>query len=258
MKNILYFTGGGKSKEGDEIFFKDSYKVVIDTIKRDTKKMAITNMNIARSEHSMISVGSDSIYVVGGFNSNTFIDSCEEYSIEKNTWKICALLNEKRKNISLAVFDSKILYAFGGINKMSEDGSKIIESLDTSNKEVKHWTKVNLKIGTECWAEIYYCGAIQISTDTIIIFGGIVNKKEIDDCYMFNVNLLSMEKTEKLAKVDVFNKTRLILDMHEVMAVGRNNIHICNLLDKKCTKWSLVEASVYDIEPGFYIKSETY
>jgi len=44
-------------------------------------------MKIARSGHAIVYFNNE-IYVIGGFSHQDFTDSCEKYSIQKNSWQV--------------------------------------------------------------------------------------------------------------------------------------------------------------------------
>jgi hypothetical protein len=255
FKNELYFTGGGKSTEShDELFLKTAMRVKVDPKDMDTIPENLPEMTIARTKHSMVVVNSTSIYVVGGLNSNGIIASCEEYEISKSAWKKSASLNEQRMRVSLIAIDPKYIYAFGGERNKELNGSKMIESLDTSDKEAKLWTKVTLTLGTSDWPEIRLSGTFQVSSNDIMIFGGYVGKTEISTTFIFNIPEKVMKKSKDLAQKDVFLMTRPVVDGSDLIVLGKNDGHRYNLLDNK---WSLLKKETLTPIAGFFVKADT-
>jgi len=255
FKNDLYFTGGGRSTEtNDELFLKTAVKVKVNPKDMDAIPENLIEMTIARTKHSMIVVNGAFIYVVGGLNSNGIIASCEEYQIDKSTWKKSASLNEQRMRISLITIEPRYIYAFGGEVDKKPNGSKTIEYLDTSDKEAKLWTKVTLTSGASDWPEIRLPGTFQISTNDIMIFGGYVGKTEISTTFIFNIPSKTMKKNGDLAQKDVFLMTRPVVDGNDLTVLGKNDGHRYNLLDKK---WSLLRKETLTPIAGFFVKADT-
>jgi hypothetical protein len=84
-KNDLYFTGGGSYDKETHVekFFKTTMRVKVSPKDMDTLPESLSDMNIARTKHSMAILNNTTVYVVGGFNSNGIIDAYEEYETEK-------------------------------------------------------------------------------------------------------------------------------------------------------------------------------
>ncbi|MFC1477214.1 kelch repeat-containing protein [candidate division KSB1 bacterium] len=64
------------------------------------------------------------IYVFGGLGNNTIHDSVERYSIEENTWTVCASLPTARYGHTVEIVDNKV-YIMGGY-----DGTEILDDMD--------------------------------------------------------------------------------------------------------------------------------
>lgn len=257
LKNQLYFTGGGTPAHEDkgELYLKTAKRVSVNPKDMDTIPVSLANMNIARSRHTMAIVSGNAVYVVGGYNSNGIISSCEEYYITKGTWRICASLNEKKMQVSLIVIEPKYIYAFGGEKSEELSASKMIECLDTSKKEEKLWTQVILNSGADIWPETCFSGTFQVSTDIIMIFGGCFGKSEANGTFMFNIKSKSMTKGENLATKDLFYMTRPVVCGNDLVVIGKNEGHVYNLLDQK---WSLIKKETFTPVAGFFIKADTY
>jgi len=256
IRNDLYFTGGGNYDKDIliEKFFKTATRVKVCSKDMDTLAEGLPDMHIARTKHSMAIVNNSSVYVVGGFNSNGIIDTCEEFEIEKGVWKNCASLNERRIWVSLIVIEPRHIYAFGGERDKASNGSKAIEYLDTNNKKAKLWVKVALSSGSEVWPEISLAGGFRLSEQNIIIFGGKVNKSEINYSFIFNIPTQTMKKDENLACNDVFLMTRPVVSGNDLIVIGKNEGHKYNLFDRK---WSLLKKETLTPIAGFFVKADT-
>lgn len=249
IKNELYFTGGGK----ESTYLKTAKKCVMN-IKNDPEKIQLPDMNIARSKHSMTTINDKFLFVVGGFNFSSVISSCERFDIEKSVWTQIASLNENRMQISVIAIEPKSLYAFGGVTNTGSKSSNMIEHLDTENASSKLWTIIKLTSGADIWPKIYFAGVLQISDDTIMIFGGIVDKNVKNTSFLFNTGKNSITKGENLASNDTFYITKPFSNKHDIIIKGKNDLHNYNTLDKKWSNIKLYE----DPESGFYVKAETY
>eukprot|EP00826_Nyctotherus_ovalis_P012085 TRINITY_DN13156_c0_g2_i2.p1 TRINITY_DN13156_c0_g2~~TRINITY_DN13156_c0_g2_i2.p1 ORF type:complete len:304 (-),score=60.63 TRINITY_DN13156_c0_g2_i2:155-1066(-) len=255
FKNDLYFTGGGRMTESHgELFMKTAMVVKVKPKDMDTPAEKLAEMIMARTKHSMAIVNGTHLYAVGGLNSIGIITNCEEYEIDKNEWKACASLNEKRMRVSLIAIDPKYLYAFGGEKGKDLNGTKIIECLNTSNKGAKSWTLVALSSGAEVWPEICLSGTFQLTTEDIMIFGGCVGKAEVNSTFIFSIPSKSMRRSENLAYKDIFLMTRPVVYGNDLTVLGKNEGHRYNLLDKK---WSLLKKETLTPIAGFFIKADT-
>lgn len=260
--NDLYFTGGGNVSESHgELFFKKAMKVEVEPKDMDTIPKDLPDMIIARTRHSMV-VNGIFLYSVGGLNSNGVISSCEEYEIPqhnggkiaKGTWRKCASLNEQRMRISLITIDSGFIYAFGGERNKDLNGSKLIECLDTNDKEAKLWTKVTLTSGADAWPEIRLSGTFQVADDTIMIFGGCIGISEVTSTFLFHIPTKTIKKSEDLAYKDIFWMTRPVISGNDLIVLGKNEGHRYNFLDKK---WSLLKKDSLTPIAGFFVKADT-
>lgn len=256
IKNHIYFTGGGMPPAGTrgEQFFQKAVEIIITG--DDTKVEELPKMNVGRSNHTLVAVADRFLYAIGGCNTKAEIPACEEYNIEERKWRPCASLNEKKMWVSVCVFSSRYLYAFGGSTNLKPKESDLIECLDTEDKGAKMWTKVELAAGKEIWPRCFFVGCFQIEPDSILLFGGLVNSNEVDDTYYFNPTKKTMEKGQKLERKDAFYRTKPGINGKEMTIVGSNegDMHIYNITDKK---WSLLKKNMWNPETGFNIKSDT-
>lgn len=257
IKRHIYFTGGGlppTEKKGEQ-FFQYTYRVTI-LPDLDTKAEKLQNMKVSRASHTCVALTQNLIYVVGGCNSKAEIPSCEEYNIESKTWREIAFLNEKKMWVSVCPVDSRYLYAFGGSSNLKPKESELIEFLDTQDPSKKLWTKVVLTSGKENWKRCFFAGCIQISSEDILLFGGLVDKKEVPEAMKFNYKKCTMAKGQNLAKADAFYRMKPGKTAGEVLCVGscEEDMHIYNI---GAQSWKLIKKDVWNPETGFDIKADT-
>jgi hypothetical protein len=258
IKNKIYFTGGGLPPTGGkgEQFFQRAVCLTI-APDMDSTKEDLPNMNVSRANHTIAALTPTLLYVVGGCNTKAEIPSCEEYSIDKKKWREVAYLNEKKMWVSVCTFNSRYLYAFGGSTNLKPKESELIESLDTTDPAAKYWTKVVLKEGKELWKRSFFAGCMQISPDLIIIFGGLVNKAEVNTSLFFNAKTSKMIKGPDLLKADAFYRTKPGLSGNELMVVGscEGDLHTFKIAEKK---WEIIKKDTWNPEIGFAIHAGTF
>jgi len=257
IKNQIYFTGGGlPPTEGrGEQFFQTAVRLTIDT-DMETSVEKLPNMSVARANHSMVALNDKFLYVIGGCNTKAEIPACEEYSIEKKKWRDCAFLNEKKMLVSVCTVDGRYLYAFGGSTNLKPTESNLIECLDTTDLKAKFWTKIELAAGKDSWPRCVLAGCMQVGPDCVLIFGGAVEKKEIDSSYYFNPKAKAITKGPKLIRTDAFCRTKPIIYGNELIVVGsgEGDLHSYNLMEKK---WNLSKKAMWNPEIDYSLKSET-
>ena len=253
--NQIYFTGGGIPADkgyGDQFFQTTSRVTILQDF--DTTVDDLANMNVGRANHTLVTLNSNTIYAIGGSNTKDEIPACEVYSVDKNIWKNCASLNQRKMWVTVCVVDSKYLYAFGGSTNLQPKESNMIESLDTEDKTAKLWTKIELTSGSDIWPKSFFTGTFQLSPDSVLIFGGVINQEESDETFHFNFKTRVITKGPNIKVKDAFHRSIPILSGKHMIIVGSNEGHVYDILDKQ---WSLLERKVWNPEMGFYIKADT-
>ena len=226
--------------------------IVTDDMKTIVNKLA--NMNLPRAEHTIESIADKYLYVLGGANSSGIIASCEEYEIEADKWREMAPLNEKKKWVSVCSFDDKYLYTFGGYLTSKGDTSSLIECLDTSSHTA--WTIVSISREGNQFMECYLLGAVAISKTSILLFGGIVKGKEVDQCMRFEIEEKKLIKDKALLCCDSFSRTQAGFKDNSFVVVGsrEGGLHI---YDKGTQKWSYKLRKLWNPKGELWFKSDT-
>ena len=72
-------------------------------------------MKQMRKEHSAV-INESTVYVMGGYDGqqSSFLNLCEQYDVEKNTWKSFSPMNIAKCAFSACVVNWKFIYTFGG------------------------------------------------------------------------------------------------------------------------------------------------
>ena len=75
----------------------------------------VSNMNVGRSEFSLVSSHKNGVLAIGGFASKTDTHSSAElYDENKNTWTLAAEMNQKRHTFSSVELSNGDIMVFGG------------------------------------------------------------------------------------------------------------------------------------------------
>ena len=80
-------------------------------------------MNQARSGHATVSIG-ELIFVLGGWNGNSYLESVEMYDTRSNKWVEITPINTARSYLAAAICDNSI-FAIGG-----DDGSSDLKTVE--------------------------------------------------------------------------------------------------------------------------------
>ncbi len=257
VKNVIYFTGGGApaSEGAPEQFYQIMMKL---TIKPNMETVAdkLVNMNTARANHAMSSIGSGLLYAIGGTNSTGLISSCEEYNVATNKWREIAPLNEKKKWVSVCSYQGKYLYVFGGSISNEAKATDMIECLDTTNPS-KPWEVIKLTAGTDLWKPCFFVGTIPLPDASILLFGGIANDAEKDDCIVYNPAKKSVEKRGNILRMDAFYRTKYGKKGDKIAIVGSHDgdLHIYEISKGK---WDLMLKKIWNPGFGLELKADTF
>jgi len=263
IKNMIYFSGGGApaTDTSPEQFYQIMMRVTIKPT-MDTVLDKLSNMNTLRANHAMVAANAKLLYVAGGTNCTGNLTSCEEYNIATNKWREVAQLNEKKKWISVCAFQGRYLYTFGGAlnaeaKAKSVKATDMIECLDTTDPTVKLWEIIKITTGKELWKNCFFTGAITISDDSILLFGGIVKEAEKDDCMGFNPNKKTLEKRSSLLRPDAFYRTKPGIKAAKIVIVGSHDGDL-HIYDKTKGKWDLMLKKIWNPIFGIDLKSDTF
>lgn len=257
VNNQIYFTGGGlpPGDKGPDKYYPQTMRVTFQP-NFDYMNEKLANMNTARANHTMAYINPTLVYVVGGSNLTGELASCEEYKVSANKWREIATLNEKKMWVSVCNFAGRFLYAFGGSTKSDSSELDSIESLDTSDAAAKKWTLVKLAKGKEMWKKCFFAGCYQIDMDTLLIFGGLGNKSEVEEAYCFFPKHNAISKGPKLMRPDAFSRSKPGIFNNELVVVGTSecDLHVFNIPEKK---WRLIKKSAWNPDEQMEIKSAT-
>lgn len=258
INNLIFFTGGGNpaSESSPEQFYQIIMRItVMPSMEVIADKLA--NMKVPRANHAMEAIGNKKLYVVGGSNSSGYIDSCEEYDINANSWREIASLNEKKKWLSLCHFKDRFLYAIGGCINDEHKGSCLIECLDTTNPMKKKWDIIKLDSGSGLTKSAFFVGLMNIFDSCILLFGGVLKSEEENCCFAFDPIKKTLEEQKGLLKRDSFYRTRYGVNGKNFAIVGcrDGDLHIYDIETKK---WDLMVRKIWNPNYEITIKADTF
>ena len=192
VANKVYLNGGDNDHGH---YLKSLY--LYDELRGGLIPMA--NMQVARSRHAMVGVEEHSLlYAIGGETATGVTRSSEIYDIKENAWKVGPELNEARCGMASCIA-GKGIYAIGGWNE-SYLGS--IEMLEIGKDK---WETVKLSKKHNALKPVQSPGAVAISENEILIFGGYKEGEELSkDTYIFNIKAGTVEKGKDMAEAEAF------------------------------------------------------
>ena len=137
-------------KEMDDIVrrlnvVQNDVREVKDEVKLTQEEMAcITKEATDRSEWF---TGRQKIFVCGGFDGATVLNSVESYSWPENSWTLEAAMKEKRSNASTFVHGREIYVSGGGA------GTKAFDSIESLNVDEEHleWRQSRVAMPIKCY-----------------------------------------------------------------------------------------------------------
>ncbi len=258
VKNVVYFCGGGVPKSEQHAL--EYFRVMIEASINDKMEVHLdrkANMLVPRANHTLTAIRHDILYVVGGENTEGCLNVCEMYNLEHNQWRSAATLQEKKKWVSVVLYNNQFLYAFGGCTGTPDKQSDLIETLDTQDSGAKHWTVVKLTSGAELWTKGYHFGLAQIADNCVLVFGGQTGKTTSQTCCLFKPVQLTLEPQRKLLAADSFSKGKLGSAEDSIVIVGSHNyaLHLFHLPTKR---WDLMSKSFWNPVIRTAYKSETF
>ncbi len=120
-------------------------------VKDEVKQVNLTQEEMAcitkeATERCNLFTGRQKIFVCGGYDGKTHLNSVESYSWPENSWTLKPAMKEKRSAPSAFVHDREI-YVSGGW-----DGTKVLDSIECLNVDEEHleWTRSRVAMPIKC------------------------------------------------------------------------------------------------------------
>eukprot|EP00826_Nyctotherus_ovalis_P030594 TRINITY_DN2441_c0_g1_i2.p1 TRINITY_DN2441_c0_g1~~TRINITY_DN2441_c0_g1_i2.p1 ORF type:complete len:237 (+),score=52.89 TRINITY_DN2441_c0_g1_i2:70-780(+) len=143
-------------------------------------------------------VDNEHIYVLGGRDYETFLSSCEKYSITEDKWTLIKPLNMARDCINSGVMDSRYIYAIDG--RLHGVFFECVEKFDTCDEEAG-WQLLGFSFDPFSRQPKGGSWCIQVSPTELLIAGGTrtFNDTATDEVWILNTrNMKAKECTCKL------------------------------------------------------------
>jgi len=235
IQYVVYLTGGVVSMSGGNVS-----KAFNDVFSYDTKTgVGLTAKSPMPTEacfNALCTVTEAEFFSIGGKNPKGYLNICEKYIIAENKWVKLKPITLPRGNVSLCVYNCRIIYCIGGHNTPFND---IFESLDPAN-EANSWVVIKLESRDKFDARNGMMIVQNPLKNTIMIFGGCSLLGILKDVYEFNFNERTLVKQGgKLMKGAVFIERQPILwnDVYYFFEYGRRaGIYTYSLKDNKIAR----------------------
>ena len=200
------------------------------------------------------------IYAAAGLKpihaNNHPLASCEKYNVREDLWQNAPSLPYSIQFLTLCPFNNHAIYAIGGTpvldpafktqNQSPRPSPNSIPFLDLNTEEsLLKWEMIQITNQDRVCFHRNDSGAIQIDTDSILVFGGEEQQFALSSAFIFNVKLLTIESIAEMKECDKFPNRGIVfasgedLKHNKVYAMGSAppNIHIYDI-DKQ--EWDIV------------------
>lgn len=201
INDMVYITGGELNDDGSRFSFYFSI----------TQKIAneISELNILRRYHTMISLNSRFICCFGGWNS------CDvEYydTLNDDIWRVFHKMNYERADPTVCLVNSKWIYVFGGWNFSLKKCLGTIERylfFESSSEILFHgaWENINIKSDFSLSISKYNMGILMSKENSIsesyILIGG------CDESLGYSKDIVNIEIDKKSGEIKYLNNNKL-------------------------------------------------
>lgn len=170
LEDKIYIFGG---KDWDK-----QYKTILLYETTTCKISKIGEMKHSRSYHSINYSHDNSLYIIGGENSN----SCEMFSFSENKSYLLPSMEFTRANCSLFNYRNEYLYVFCGYKQtiLDKEINNSFERLNISQPIVKvaknkfstDWEKVNINNKAQVELPFEYIGLMPYTDSHVLMYGG--------------------------------------------------------------------------------------
>jgi len=195
-----------------------------------------------REKHSIVEFKEGFLLASAG-NVDGDNKSCEVYSVEGNSWKIIAPLNNTRTFHCSFSFDNKFVYVYGG--ECPKTAYSSIEKIELDENFKGSWSRLKAEVDFERMP-FYYLKAVRMNTDEVMILG-YSNKTEnrTNNCGQFNKHTEKLEiaPSHYVYPGSIFNDTAIELqEPGRIIAEISNGgtLHLFN-----GSKWIYIKSFIY-------------
>ena len=174
------------------------------------------------------------LYLIGGVTTENKVSSeCFFFNLKEKKWNSLPNLNIPRKNSSICLYNSSILYVFRG-----EDDNNVLDSIEYINiQDKKEWNLIKPIDNGYVWFPAKNSMVIAVDKDKIIICGGEDNEGQLyQDCFLFEPSSNCIYKGLDLVTPAAFISEGCIYQ-DEIYGIDYKNstknhkpiIHSCNI-----------------------------
>jgi hypothetical protein len=179
------------------------------------------------------------VFSVGRENEQGVISSCEKYAVQQDDWSMIPSLNQPKWGVSVCSFQKHVLIAFGGFNEKVYFNT--IERFNAKKPELG-WLIQKLNAGiSDPFVPRSNAGCIQISRDSVLIFGG-VNKSTnlLDESLIYYPKEKKFKKQSVLVKGEKFYQVKPIANNNKIYCIGYedSDIHVFKLMEEE---WDIIK-----------------
>lgn len=198
------------------------------------KVESVAAMKQERSGHSSVLLN-DSIYVAGGKNNKTILDTVERFDLRESQWYPCKPMTEKRSLFSLVCVANN-LYAIGGVNNGA------MHTAEKYDPVADKWTTI------ESMSTPRVAAAAVVLNDCIYIIGGSTKSVKGSDTasvVCFDTRIQKWSVVGELSEARDFISA-VAIDHNRILAVGgfdstTKACKIVEIYDSIEDKWCRVE-----------------
>ena len=100
-------------------------------------------------------------------------------------------------------------------------------------------------------------GSVTVADNRIILFGGVADDSERNNCIGFDPIKKTMAKQESILSADAFYRTKPGIRSDKIMIVGSHDADL-HMYNKATGKWELMLRKIWNPEFGFQLKCDTF
>ena len=231
IDNRIFLSGGHFKNE----YYQETFEYNNDT--NDLEERAL--MRLPKGCHTLVALDRKTVFSVGGENEQGVISSCEKYAVQQDDWSMIPSLNQPKWGVSVCSFQKHVLIAFGGFNEKVYFNT--IERFNAKKPELG-WLIQKLNAGiSDPFVPRSNAGCIQISRDSVLIFGG-VNKSTnlLDESLIYYPKEKKFKKQSVLVKGEKFYQVKPIANNNKIYCIGYedSDIHVFKLMEEE---WDIIK-----------------
>lgn len=163
--DFLYYAAAVTLPNGDALIIGGGSSTTVYQFSSSTGILSVREpMKQMRKEHSAV-ICDNTVYVMGGYDGlqSIFLNLCEQWDCETNTWKDFEKMNIAKCAFSACVVNRKYIYTFGGY-----DGTKRLDTIERYDLGEKYWELLRVKLRFS----LSNCACFSPFMNKVVIFGG--------------------------------------------------------------------------------------